>query len=362
MKRRFLVLLALLFLFVITACGGGEESSTDSDDSSNDTEDINNNSSEETDTSSSEETIEFRLGHAVQGENHPYHMAAKHFAELVDGKSNGEIQIEIFPGGQLGGELDMLEMVQNGTLDGALISASIFSGSTPVMDGLTIPFLFDNYTTFNEALKTDVAQQMLDSLEELQLKGLGFNNAGMRHVGSNVAPVETPDDFSDLKIRVMESPLMLDIFETLGANPTPMAYGELYSALQTGVIDAHETNLISFTDENFHEVTEYISLLSIYPTPNINIMNLATFNELSEDHQQIIQEAGLETSSWIVEQMEEIDQEALEELKNDLNKNINEIDDMQPFINKVQPVYEEYSSKHELIAEFISTVEEIKNQ
>ncbi|MGM8365266.1 TRAP transporter substrate-binding protein [Virgibacillus sp. W0181] len=354
MRKIIVVLSAIFLLLFISACG--ENSSTESTNNSTGTETGNDNS----EGTESNETVELRLGHAVQGENHPYHMAARHYADLVEEKSNGEISIEIFPGGQLGGELDMLEMVQNGTLDAALISASIFSGSTPVMDGLTIPFLFDNYTTFNEALKTDVAQQMLDSLEELQLKGLGFNNAGMRHVGSNVAPVEDPEDFSDLKIRVMESPLMLDIFETLGANPTPMAYGELYSALQTGVIDAHETNLISFTDENFHEVTEYISLLSIYPTPNINIMNLSSYNEMSDEHKEVLTEAGHETSTWIVEQMEEIDKEALEELK-DLDKNINEIDDMQVFIDKVQPIYDEYGDKHPLIKEFITTVEDIKN-
>src|SRR5699024_1622592 len=117
----------------------------------------------------------------------------------------------------------MLEMVQNGTLDSALISASMFSGSTGVLDGLTIPFLFDSYDTYNEALQLDVAQEMLDSLEDLNVKGLGFNNAGMRHIGSNVEAIETPDDFKGLKIRVMESPIMLDIFNTLGANSTPMA-------------------------------------------------------------------------------------------------------------------------------------------
>lgn len=351
MKKKLVITLAFFILILISGCGGGDVSR---DSSTTGTEDTN-----KSENSNSGEQVELRLGHAVQGENHPYHMAARHYVELVEEKSNGEITIEIFPGGQLGGELDMLEMVQNGTLDGALISASIFSGSTSVMDGLTIPFLFDNYTTFNEALKTDVAQEMLDSLEDLQLKGLGFNNAGMRHVGSNVAPVEKPEDFADLKIRVMESPLMLDIFDTLDANPTPMAYGELYSALQTGVIDAHETNLISFTDENFHEVTEYISLLSIYPTPNINIMSLSIYNELSDEQKQIIEEAGHETSSWIVEQMEEIDQKALEELKG-LGKNINEIDDMQPFIDKVQYIYEEYGNKHPLIEAFITEVEKIK--
>src|SRR5699024_733968 len=281
--------------------------------------------------------------------------------ELVNEKTDGDIEITIYPGGQLGGEVDMLEMVQNGTLDSALISASVFSGSTGVLDGLTIPFLFDSYETYNKALETDVAQEMLDSLVDLNVKGLGFNNAGMRHIGSNIEPIEVPDDFSGLKIRVMESPIMLDIFNTLGANSTPMAYGELYSALQTGVIDAHETNLITFTEEKFHEVTEYISLLGVYHTPNVTTFNLETFNSLSEEQQAVLEEAGKETSLWMVGQMQDIDEVALEELE-ELGKNINEIDDMVPFIEKVQSVYEKYGDKDPLVRKLIDEVESIKNQ
>lgn len=340
--------IGLFFIFLLTialvACGGSDETDDKQETETND----DGNAS-----------VSLRLGHAVAGEEHPYNLAAKKFAELVNEKTNGEVEITIYPGGQLGGEVDMLEMVQNGTLDSALISASVFSGSTGVLDGLTIPFLFDSYDTYNKALETDVAQEMLDSLDDLNVKGLGFNNAGMRHIGSNVKPIETPDDFSGLKIRVMESPIMLDIFNTLGANSTPMAYGEIYSALQTGVIDAHETNLITFTVENFHEVTEYISLLGVYHTPNVTTVNLDTFDSLSEEHQAAFEEAGKETSLWMVEQMQEIDEKALEELE-ELDKNINDIDDMQAFIDKVQPVYEKYGEKDPLIQKLIDEVENIK--
>lgn len=342
MKRLVFLMLIVLIVF-LGACGNGN-------DEENDTK---------ADNSKDNDTISMKLGHNVSGEDHPYNLAAEYFADLVDEKTNGDIDITIYPGGQLGDEVDMLEMVQSGTLDSALISASVFSGSTSVLDGLTIPFLIDSYDTYNEVLKTDVVQEMLDSLEDVDVKGLGFNNAGMRHIGSNIEPIETPDDFSGLKIRVMESPMMLDIFNTLGANSTPMAYGELYSALQTGVIDAHETNLVSFTEENFHEVTDYISLLGVYHTPNVSIVNLDTFNSLSDEQQVAFEEAGKETSLWIVEQMQSIDDEALKELK-ELDKEINEIDDMEPFIKKVQPVYEEYSDKEPLVKKMIEEIEAIQ--
>ncbi|WP_017729036.1 TRAP transporter substrate-binding protein [Halalkalibacterium ligniniphilum] len=307
-----------------------------------------------------EEAVTFRLGHVTQT-SHPYHMAAEHFAELVHEKTGGTINFEIYPARQLGGDLDMLEMIQNGSLDAGLITSGVFSGSTPVMDGLQLPFLIDSYETFGKAVESETAQKMLDSLESLGLKGLGINESGMRQLGSNVSEIQSPEDFKGLKIRVVESPLMLDIFNSLGASPTPMPYGEIYSSLQTGVIDAHEANLPAYNDENFYEVTEYITLTNHFPFPNINVMNLATFQSLTEEQQTALQEAGKETSLWIVEQLVEVDNGSLETLR-ESGQNIAELENVEPFIEMVTPIYEQYAEKDPLIAEFIETVNQIKNQ
>ncbi|MDQ0341183.1 tripartite ATP-independent transporter DctP family solute receptor [Caldalkalibacillus uzonensis] len=340
----FLVFFALLTL---TACGRSEEASGEGVQE-------NNGSN----TSLNEETLVLRLGHVTQT-SHPYHMAAEYYANLVEEKSEGNIQIEIYPSRQLGGDLDMLEMIQNGSLDAGFISSSVFSGQTPVMDALQLPFLLDSYEVFAEAIKTDTAHKMLDSLEEINLKGLGINESGMRHVGSNIAPVQSPDDMQGLKIRVAESPLMLDIFRTLGAEPTPMPYGEIYSGLQTGVIDAHEANLPAYIDENFHEVTKYVALTAHFPWPNINIMNLDLFNSLSAEHQQILIEAGKETQVWIVEQLRQVDDESLKKLV-ETDTQVEELENVQLFLEEVKPVYDKYMEKHPLIQEFVKQVELIK--
>lgn len=338
------VFLSLFCLMLLSACGSSEE-----------TGDAQN---ENASSGGEGEQVTLRLGHVTQ-ETHPYHLAAEHYAELVKEKSGGSINVEIFPARQLGGDPDMLEMIRNGSLDAGFITSAVFSGATPVMDGLQLPFLIDSYDTFGKAIETETAQKMLDSLESLNLKGLGINESGARHVGSNISPIQQPEDFKDLKIRVVESPLMLDIFKELGANPTPIPYGEIYTSLQTGVIDAHESDLPAYVAENFSEVTEHITLSHHFPFPNINIINLDTFNSLSEEQQQAVVEAGKETSAWILTQMDEIDEASLEELKN-RGVDVQELENVDPFIEKVQPVYEKYSQKDPLIEEFINAVEEIK--
>lgn len=342
MKKINMIIL-LLLLSILTACG----------ESSSNTE-VDTGSSESSDA----DTQTFRLGHVTQT-SHPYHLAAEHFAGLVEERSNGELKFDLYPARQLGGDLEMLEMIQNGSLDSGFISNAIFSGSTPVMDGLQLPFLLDSYELFGEVIQTDVVKEMLDSLATMNLKGLAVNESGMRHVGSNLSSIQSPEDMEGLKIRVSESPLMLDIFNTLGASPTPMAYGEIYSSLQTGVIDAHEANLPAYIDENFYEVTEYITLTTHFPWPNVNVMNLDTFNNLSEEHQQIIEEAAFETAVWITEQLVEIDEKSIEELES-AGADVQEIENLEPFIEAVQPVYDKYAEKDPLIKELIEVANDLK--
>ena len=352
-RKHFLILISVIVLIVLTACGGGNSNvSTDANGQSQN----NNNSSNQTNPA---EEISLRLGH-VTDQQDPYHLAAANFAERVEEKSNGTIKITVFPAGQLGGEVDMIEMVQNGSLDAALISSSVFSSQTPVFDALMLPFLIDDYDTFEEALKSETVQKMLDSLQDINLKGLAINESGFRHIGSNVSSVQSVEDLQGLKIRVPQSPIIVDIFNTLGASPTPIPYPEVYSSLQTGVIDAHENNLSAYNNAKFHEVTEYITLSKHYPWPNTNIINLEKFNSFTPEQQQILQEAATETSAWIITQLKERNENEMKILL-DLGQNISEIENIQPFIDKVRPVYDKYAEKDPIIQEFIDVVENIKN-
>ncbi|KIL45075.1 TRAP transporter substrate-binding protein [Jeotgalibacillus soli] len=342
--KKSLLWAAILCLLVLSACGS-EGSSGEAEGSS---------------TGDSGDTITLRLGHVTQ-DTHPYHLAAEKYAELVNEKSAGKIEIEIFPARQLGGDVDMLQSIQNGSLDAGFITTAVFSGSTPVLDGLQLPFLIDSYEVFEKTLETETIQKMLESLEDINVKGLAINESGIRHIGSNISQIQSPDDMQGLKIRVAESPLMTDIFNELGASPTPMPYGEIYSSLQTGVIDAHEANLPAYLDEKFDEVTEYITLTGHFPWPNANIINLDKFNSLSEEHQQILEESAKEASKWIITELKTVDEQSIEELKAK-GENIEELENRESFVEKVQPVYDKYSENHELIKELIEEVNKIKEQ
>lgn len=344
-KSVFLAILLIGALVFAAGCGGSGDSAGSNGASDNDGQ---------------AKTVTFKLGHVTQV-SHPYHKAALAFKEKVEKKSNGRIKIEIYPARQLGGDRDMLEQIQNGSLDMGLISSAVFSGFTPILDGLQLPFLMENYDVLDKAVKTEEAKALLKGLERINVKGLAFYDAGFRHFTTVDHPINKPEDLKGLKLRVVESPLMLDIFNTLGASPTPMPYGEIYSALQSGVIDGLEMDLSAIWAEKHYEVAKYVSLSSHFSFPTVNIMNLDKWNSLSEEDQRIFKEAAWETIDENHNLLRSIDQECLNKIK-EKGINVHEIDDLTPFKEATLSVYEKYMAKDPLIKDFVEKVEEIKSE
>ncbi|GAB6179828.1 TRAP transporter substrate-binding protein [Desulfotomaculum defluvii] len=341
MKKKFLLLTVLMIslMLAVVGCGGG---GTEKDATTGD----------------SSEPVTFKLGHVTQV-THPYNVAAESFKEKVEKETNGRIKIEIYPARQLGGDRDMLEQIQNGSLDMGFISSAVFSGFTPVLDGLQLPFLMGDYETLNKAVKSDESKALLDALKNINVKGLAFYDAGFRHFVTIKKPVETPADLKGLKLRIVESPLMLDIFNTLGTNPTPMAYGEIYSGLQTGVIDGIEMDLAAIWAEKSYEVAKNVSLASIFPFPTVNIINMDKWNSLSPEDQEIMQRVAWEVIDENHEFIKKADEESIANLKG-AGVNITEIKDVTPFAEATKSVYEKYTSKDPLVKQFVDKVEAIK--
>jgi len=304
--------------------------------------------------------VVFKLGHVCQV-THPYNKAAEAFKKKVEEKSNGRIQIEIYPARQLGGDRDMLEQIMNGSLDMGLISSAVFSGFTPILDGLQLPFLMENYDVLDKAVKSDEAKALLKGLERINVKGLAFYDAGFRHFVTVDHSINKPEDLKGMKMRVVESPLMLDIFKALGASPTPMPYGEIYSALQTGVIDGLEMDLSAIWAEKHYEVAKYVSLSSHYSFPTVNIMNLNKWNKLSPEDQKIFEEAAWETIDDNHVLLREIDQECLNNIKAK-DVVVQEIEDLTSFRELTKPVYDKYIAKDPLIKDIVERVKKIKSE
>ncbi|NPV69838.1 MAG: TRAP transporter substrate-binding protein [Firmicutes bacterium] len=302
--------------------------------------------------------VMIRLGHAAQL-THPYHPATVKFVDLVSQKSNGRIKIEVFPARQLGDEGQLLEQVMKGTLDMAVLSTSTFSKYTPLLDTLQLPFLLSTYDKEYKAVTSEEMKGLLKGLEPLKIKGLAIYDGGIRHFANNVRPITKPEDLKGLKLRVVPSNLILKTVQTLGANPTPMAYGEIYTGLQTKVIDGEEINITSIYSEKHYEVLKYVSLIGLFPFPALNMMNLDKFNSLSKEDQKIISDAAWESIKFAFDQMGDLEKTGMKAIQ-DAKIQVNEIRDLAPFQSKVIGIWDEYTAKDPAIKKFVDMAKTIR--
>lgn len=282
------------------------------------------------------------------------------FRDAVERNSNGEVEISIYPARQLGDDRQLLEGVRLGTVDAAVVSSSTFSLFTPVMDALQLPWLINSYDELAEAFTGPTAQEMLDSLEELGLKGLGYYEGGFRHFLNNRRPVLITEDMEGLRIRVVPNSLHIAIFEAIGANPTPMAYGEVYTALETGALDGAEINVSSVYGERFYEAAQEFTLTGHFFFPAVVIVNKAKFDGMSEEHQAALVAAAQETIREQVAAAEQQEKDAIAELEA-VGVVVNSFDDLDGALARVQDLSAEYEDQHPLIRQFADEIRESRN-
>ena len=247
-------------------------------------------------SAASAETI-IKVGH---GANEQYHMhrALLHFEELVEARSDGEIDIQIFPSSQLGPDREMIEGVQTGVLEMAVSPSSFFAGWDPAFSVIELPYMYASKDIALGVLNGDAGDAMLERLEDQGLIGLGWLENGLRHVTNNVRPIVVPGDLEGVKLRTMQVPAHVATFEALGANPTPMNFGEVYSALQQGVIDGQENPIALIDSQRFYEVQEHVSLTGHVFTVYIPVISQHFFSSLSEEHQTLLRESMAEAEAY----------------------------------------------------------------
>ncbi len=247
-----------------------------------------------------EETHVFRLAE-THAQDYPTTQGNYRFAELVEERTNGRITIEVYPDSQLGEESDVIEQVQFGGIDMTRVSISPVSAFVPELDAFQLPFLYQDPDHMWEVLLGDIGDEMFEELEDSGFVGLTWYDGGARSFYTT-DKVETVDDLAGLNIRVQEAPLMMDMVELLGAVPTPMPFGEVYSGLQTGVIDGAENNWPSYYSTSHYEVAEYYLENRHTMVPEITIMNKDIFDELSAEDQEIIKQAARDSIDYQREQ------------------------------------------------------------
>ncbi|MCX7636013.1 MAG: TRAP transporter substrate-binding protein [Syntrophales bacterium] len=231
--------------------------------------------------------------------SHTYNQGAARFAEIVKERTKGRIEITIYPEGQLGkGERELLEAVQQGTIDIYVGSTGPLSGFSPSMAILDIPFLFRDYAHVDKVLDGPLGQQLLDELEKAGFKALAFWENGFRNLTNSKRPVKTPADAKGLKIRTMENKIHIAAWKALGVNPVPMAWGEVYGALQQKAIDGQENPIAVIYSSKLNEVQKYLSLTQHVYSPALIIVSAKKWQTLAKEDQDILLKAARETAPF----------------------------------------------------------------
>jgi TRAP-type transport system periplasmic protein len=278
--------------------------------------------------------------------DHPQGMGAKKFADLVEQKSGGKIKVRIFPGGQLGGDLQNVSALQGGTLDLMVLNAGLLVGIVKDFAVLDLPFLFNTAEEADAVVDGPVGQKLFDKLPEKGLVGLGYFELGFRNVTNSKRPITKAEDFQGIKLRVLQSPLFIDLFNTLGANTVAMPFPEVYTALEQGVIDGQENPVTVIFDTKFQEVQKYLSLTRhIYNAQSV-IMGKKTWDKFSDEEKKIIQSSLDEAETYQRQVSRQKSTQVLDDLKK-AGMQVNEVSpqEISRIREKIKPVVDKYTKE-----------------
>ncbi len=283
----------------------------------------------------------------IQPEDYPTVKGDMEFARLVEERTGGRIKVEVYPSAQLGDEKASIEQVQFGAIDLVRTSVSPLSQYEAKLNVLMLPYLYKDVDHMFRVLDGPIGDDMLLSLEDKNMIGLCWLDSGARNFYNTKRPIKSLSDLKGLKIRVQESELMLEMVKALGASPTPMAFGEVYSALQTGVIDGAENNWPSYESTSHFEVAKYYTLDGHTRAPEMILINKGVFNKLSDEDKEVIKQAAKEAA--ILERKLWIERE--DKSKEKILANGNEVNELTPearkaFQEAVMPLYEKFASDY----------------
>lgn len=282
------------------------------------------------------------------------------FQNLVETRSDGRIQMEIFHSSQLGDDREMMEALQRGEQEMTCPSTAPIAPFVPEFGVFDLPFLFPSYGAADYVLDSEVGQQLLDSLSDIGIKGLVFWENGYRHLTNSARAVSSPEDVSGMRVRTMENTMHLDAWRAMGANPTPMAFGELFSAMQQRVVDGQENPWGTIYLQNFPEVQGYATDTGHVYSPFVLMIGQQFWDRLPSDLQEITMQAAIEARDFNRELNRRYNAEYLEQLKSVMTVVELTPEQRQEFQNAVQPIYQQYADTvgRELLDSVVTMIEE----
>ncbi len=265
------------------------------------------------------------VGHALSVESH-YGVGAQAFIDTLTELSGGAFTGEQAPASQLGGERDMIEGLQIGSLDLVITSTGPLGNFVPEALALDLPFLFRDYDHARTTLDGEIGQELLDQMRDADLVGLAWTENGFRHVTNSQRPIRTPEDLGGLRLRTMENRVHMAAFEGMGAAPTPMAWPEVFGALQQGVVDGQENPITVITAARFWEVQGYVTLTGHVYSPAIVLASPILFDGLTEEEQGWFLEAARASAAATRAEVDRLEREGVELMRANGMDVITEID------------------------------------
>lgn len=255
-----------------------------------------------------------KLGHGL-GVTHPVHEAMEYMAQRLEEKSGGKMILKIYPNQQLGTERELVELLQIGSLGMTKVSSATLESFSPTIQVLSMPYLFRDDLHRDKVLKGEIGKKLLLESEKYWLRGLCYYDAGKRSFYTKSKPINAPEDLAGLKIRVMESNTAMNMVKSFGGSPTPVAYGELYTALQQGIVDGAENNPPSLYTSRHYEVCKFYAVNEHTAVPDVVIVSTKVWNNLDEQEQAWLQEAADESAVYQYKLWEASVEESFRELK-----------------------------------------------
>ncbi len=307
-----------------------------------------------------EQTIRFASAGA---EGSPLVIGQRKFAEIVKEKSGGKIDVKVFPAGMLGGDLQSVTALQGGLLQMSVMNAGLMASLAPDFAVLDLPFLFESTKEADAVMDGEVGKTFAKELEDKNLVVLAYWELGFRNLTNSRRPVEKVDDIEGLKIRVVQSPIYLEMFQALGANAVPMPFPEVYTALETGTVDGQENPAPSILTAKLNEVQKYITLTRHTYNPMVLLFSKPLWEKLDQEEKDLLQAAATEAAAFQRQLSRDADQKAVEALAAS-GMTVTKLppEEIARFREKTKPVAEKFaaSANPDLVKALNETIERVR--
>ncbi|WP_096437330.1 TRAP transporter substrate-binding protein [Alteribacter populi] len=359
-NKLFTGLASLALVAGLVACGGEDDASNGADDGANGENESDTNGDEASEYSSAEASYVIEAGIGLNNQ-HPQYEGLLRFKEIVEESTDGDVYVETYHSSTLGDDRQMMEALQLGSQEVTIPSTAPITNFVEEYAILDFPFLFPNEEVAMEVLNGEVGDRLLDALEDQEMVGLAWWENGYRDLTNSVQPVATAEDFEGLTLRTMENEVHLEAFSELGANPTPMAFGELFTGMQQGTVDGQENPLATIYLEGYYEVQDHYSDTNHVYSPFVFLMSKQFYDGLPDNYQEIVRDAAQDAGEFQIEENRRQNNELLDSLI-DEGMEYTEVTDeaREEMAEIVQPVNDSFAEKldQDFVEQFYDAIEE----